>query len=78
MKDLTILDHFERLEDEFVVIGFTRGVANQFVYCVEIQNGADHFFEHYTSLDGELNKRLAHDKFDEFVEKFSAPKVRIK
>jgi len=78
MTNLTILDHFERATDEFVVIGFTRGVNNQFVYCVEVRNGADHFFEHYTSLDGELNKRLAHDKFDEFVDKFSAPKVRVK
>jgi hypothetical protein len=75
MTNLTILDHFERCEDEFVVIGFTRGVNNQFVYCVEIRNGADHFFEHYTSLDGELNKRLSHEKFDEFVDKFSRPKV---
>jgi hypothetical protein len=77
MTDLTILDHFERSEDEFVIIGFTRGVSKQFVYCVEVQDGRDHFFEHYTSLDGELNKRLAHDKFDEFVSKFSNPKVRV-
>jgi hypothetical protein len=78
MTNLTILNHFERSEDEFVVIGFTRGVNNQFVYCVEIQNGADHFFEHYTSLDGELNKRLAHDKFDEFVDKFAPSKWNVK
>jgi hypothetical protein len=75
MTNLTILDHFERSEDEVVIIGFTRGKNNQFVYCVEIIDGPDHFFEHYTSLDGELNKRLAHDKFDEFVDKFARPKV---
>jgi hypothetical protein len=78
MSNLTILDHFERADDEFVIIGFTRGVNNQFVYCVEVRNGADHFFENYTSLDGELNKRLAHDKFDEFVDKFAAPKWAVK
>ena len=77
MTNLTILEHFERSEDEFVVMGFTRGVNNQFVYCVEIQDGRDHFFEHYTSLDGELNKRLARDKFEEFVDKFSGSKVRV-
>jgi hypothetical protein len=76
MTNLTILDYFERGENEFVVIGFTRGKNNQFVYCVEVRNEADHFFENYTSLDGELNKRLAHDKFDEFVDKFASPKVR--
>jgi hypothetical protein len=76
MTNLTILDHFERSEDEFAVIGFTRGSNNQFVYVVEIQDGAEHFFEHYNSLEGETNKRLAHDKFEEFVDKFSSPKVR--
>jgi hypothetical protein len=75
MINLTILDYFERAEDEFVVIGFTRGKANQFVYRVEVQDGDAHFYEHYNSLDGELNKRLAHDKFDEFVSKFASPKV---
>ena len=77
MKDLTILDHFERCEDEFVTLAFTRGQTNQFVYRVEVQDGDSHFYEHYNSLDGELNKRLAHDKFDEFVSKFAQPKVRV-
>jgi capsule polysaccharide modification protein KpsS len=77
MKDLTILDHFERCEDEFVTLAFTRGQTNQFVYRVEVQNGDAHFYEHYNTLDGELNKRLAHDKFEEFFDKFSTPKVRV-
>jgi hypothetical protein len=77
MTNLTILDHFERADDEFVIIGFTRGQTNQFVYRVEVQDGDAHFYEHYNSLDGELNKRLAHDKFDEFADKFSVPKVRV-
>jgi capsule polysaccharide modification protein KpsS len=77
MKDLTLLDYFERDDNEWVVIGFTRGQTNQFVYRVEVQDGDAHFYEHYNSLDGELNKRLAHDKFDEFVSKFATPKVRV-
>ena len=77
MKDLRILDHFERSEDEFVTLAFTRGQTNQYVYRVEVHNGDAHFYEHYTTLDGELNKRLAHDKFDEFVSKFADPKVRV-
>lgn len=76
MSYLTTLDYFERCEDEFVIIAFARGVNNQFVYCVEVQDGPDHFYEHYTTLNGELNKRLAHDKFDEFVSKFADGKVR--
>ena len=75
MKDLTILDHFERCEDEFVTLAFSRGQTNQFVYRVEVQDGDSHFYEHYNSLDGELNKRLAHDKFDEFVSRLAQPKV---
>ena len=75
MKDLTMLDYFERNESEWVAIAFTRGINNQFVYRVEVQDDDAHFYEHYNSLDGELNKRLAHDKFDEFVDKFARPKV---
>jgi hypothetical protein len=77
MKNLTILDHFERSEDEYVTIEYTRGQVNQFVYRVEVQNGDAHFYEHYNTLDGELNKRLAHDKFEEFASKFSTPKERV-
>jgi hypothetical protein len=77
MKDLTLLDYFERDDNEWVAIGFTRGQTNQFVYRVEVQDGDAHFYEHYNSLDGELNKRLAHDKFDEFASKFANPKVRV-
>ena len=76
MKSLTILDYFERNEDEWVALGFTRGATNQFVYRVEVQDGDAHFYEHYNTLDGELNKREAHDKFDEFVSKFSTVKER--
>ncbi len=75
MINLTMLDHFERSEDEWVTIEFTRGKMNQFVYRVEVQNGDAHFYEHYTTLDGDLNKRLAHEKFEEFAAKFATPKV---
>jgi hypothetical protein len=76
MKDLTTLDYFERSDSEWVAIAFTRGQNNQFVYRVEVQDGSAHFYEHYNSLDGELNKRLAHEKFDEFADKFSQIKER--
>jgi hypothetical protein len=77
MKNLTSLDYFERGNDELVELCFSRGVTNQYIYRVEVKIGDAHFFEHYDSLDGELNKRLAHEKFDEFLDKLSVPKVRV-
>lgn len=77
MNNLNSLDYFERGSDEFVELCFSRGVANQYVYRVEVQFGDAHFYEHYDSLDGQLNKRLAQEKFDEFLVKLSVPKVRV-
>jgi hypothetical protein len=77
MKMLTTLDYFERGADEFVELCFCRGVNNQYVYRVEVKIGDAHFWEHYDSLDGALNKRLAHEKFDEFLNHLSSPKVRV-
>jgi len=77
MNNLSTLDYFERGNDEFVELCFSRGVNNQFVYRVEIKIGEAHFYEHYDSLDGELNKRLASEKFDEFFDRLSTPKVRV-
>jgi hypothetical protein len=76
MNNLRTLDYFERGSDEFVELCFSRGVNNQFIYRVEIKIGEAHFWEHYDSLDGELNKRLAQEKFDEFLDRLSVPKVR--
>lgn len=77
MKNLTPLDYFERGNSEWVALEFTRGHANQYIYRVEVQFGDAHFYEHYDSLDGQLNKRLAQEKFDEFFDKLSVPKVRV-
>jgi hypothetical protein len=77
MSNLTSLDYFERGSHEFVELCFSRGVANQFIYRVEVQIDNAHFWEHYDSLDGELNKRLAQEKFDEFLDRLSTPKVRV-
>jgi hypothetical protein len=77
MANLTPLDYFERGSSESVSLEFGRGRANQFIYRVEVRFGDAHFFEHYDSLDGQLNKRLAQEKFDEFFDKLSTPRVRV-
>jgi hypothetical protein len=71
----TVIEHFQRADDETATLAFTRCSLNQFVYLLTIQDGEDTlFFEHYASDDGEQNKRNAYDKYEEYVTKFSEPK----
>jgi capsule polysaccharide modification protein KpsS len=75
MKRIVVIDRVITEEGNFVELTHNSAEEGR-VYRVEVQDGDAHFYEHYNSLDGELNKRLAHDKFDEFVSKFASPKVR--
>jgi hypothetical protein len=45
------------------------------VYRVEIEIGSARWDEWFTTLDGELNARLARDKFTELKEEFFSRKV---
>jgi hypothetical protein len=69
MNQIVVVDRVMTEDGDFVEL--THNSAQQGrVYRVEIEMGFIHWNEWYTTLDGELNARLARDKFIELKAKF--------
>jgi hypothetical protein len=74
MSKIKVIDRLEAEVGNFVEL--THNSAEQGrVYRVQVQIDSLTWDEWYTSLDGELNARLARDKFNEVKEKFFSRKV---
>jgi hypothetical protein len=74
MSKIKVIERAEAEVGNFVEL--THNSAEQGrVYRVQVQIDSLTWDEWYTSLDGELNGRLARDKFNEVKEKFFSRKV---
>ena len=76
MKRIKVIDRLMTEEGNFVELTHNSLVEGR-VYRVEVEVDSLNWSEWFTSLDGELNARLAREKFLELKEKFFAGKVSI-
>jgi hypothetical protein len=74
MKRIKVIDRVTTEEGNFLELTHNSLEAGR-VYRVEIEVDSLTWNEWYTSLDGELNGRLAREKFAELKEKFFIGKV---
>ena len=74
MSKIKVIERVEAEVGNFVEL--THNSAEQGrVYRVQIEIDSLTWDEWFTTLDGELNERLARDKFNEVKEKFFSRKV---
>jgi hypothetical protein len=73
MTRIKVIDRID-IEEDFIELTHNSAEEHR-VYRVEIKTGAAHWDEWFTTLDGELNGRLARDKFAELKEEFFNRKV---
>jgi hypothetical protein len=62
MKKITVINRLETEEGSFVELTHNNAETGR-VYRVEIKNGGAHWDEWFTTLDGELNERLARETY---------------
>jgi hypothetical protein len=74
MKRIKVIDRVMTEDGDFVELTHNN-VEEGRVYRVEIEIGSAHWDEWFTTLDGELNAKLARDKFSELKEEFFSRKV---
>ena len=74
MKRIKVIDRLMTEEGNFVELTHN-SLEEGRVYRVEVEVDSLSWSEWFTSLDGELNARLARDKFTELKEKFFSGKV---
>jgi hypothetical protein len=73
---MTRIKVIDRLDNDNDFIELTHNSADEHrVYRVEIKTGEAHWDEWFTTLDGDLNNRLARGKFAELKEEFFTRKV---
>lgn len=69
MNRINVIDRVMTENGDFVELTHN-GTEQRRVYRVEIEMGFIHWNEWFTSLDGELNARLARERFIEWKTKF--------
>jgi hypothetical protein len=74
MKRIKVIERLITEEGNFVELTHNSAEEGR-VYRVEVEVDSLTWNEWYTSLDGELNRRLAREEFFELREKFFAGKV---
>jgi len=74
MKRIVVIDRVITEEGNFVELTHNSAEEGR-VYRVEVEIDSLTWNEWFTTLDGELNARLARDKFNEVKEKFFSRKV---
>jgi hypothetical protein len=74
MSKIKVIDRLEAEEGNFVELTHNSAEEGR-VYRVEVEIDSLTWNEWFTTLDGELNARLARDKFNEVKEKFFSRKV---
>jgi hypothetical protein len=74
MKRIKVIDRLMTEEGNFVELTHN-SLEEGRVYRVEVEVDSLSWSEWFTSLDGELNARLAREKFTELKEKFFSGKV---
>lgn len=74
MKRIVVIDRVITEEGNFIELTHN-SVLEARVYRVEVEVDSLSWSEWFTSLDTELNARLARDKYNELKEKFFTGKV---
>jgi hypothetical protein len=74
MKKIKVIERIEAEVGNFVELTHNSAEEGR-VYRVEVEVDSLTWNEWFTTLDGELNARLARDKFNEVKEKFFTGKV---
>lgn len=67
MTKIKIINRLETEEGDFIELTHNSADVGR-VYRVEIKNNAAHWDEWFTTLDSELNERLARETYDELKE----------
>ena len=74
MNRIKVIDRVMTEEGNFLELTHNSAEEGR-VYRVEIELDSAHWDEWFTTLDGELNAKLARDKFSELKEEFFSRKV---
>lgn len=74
MNRIKVIDRVMTDDGDFVELTHNSAQEGR-IYRVEIEVGSAHWHEWFTSLDEELNARLARAKFAELKEEFLRRKV---
>lgn len=67
MTKIKIINRLETEEGNFIELTHNSADIGR-VYRVEIKDGSSHWDEWFTTLDSELNERLARETYDELKE----------
>lgn len=76
MKKISVVNRLENEEGNFIELTHNNLEEGR-VYRVEVEVDSLTWSEWYTSLDSELNGRLAREKFEELKQKFFTRKVMV-
>lgn len=67
MKKITVIHRLENEEGNFIELTHNNADEGR-VYRVEIKDGSSHWDEWFTTLDNELNERLARETYEQLRE----------